>query len=82
MTLIEFQQNLMEDQAHLIWQKGVFLLMRSYVKHQIMLYDMGSFFAEIWYQLEADKIVIIRSFNNTCFLDPYLDIIDYSELDL
>ncbi|QNF34221.1 hypothetical protein HUW51_16385 [Adhaeribacter swui] len=82
MTLPEFQQNLKEDQAHLIWQRGNFLLMRNYVKHRILLYDMGSFYAEIWYHLQSNKIVIIRSFNNICFLEPYLALIDYPDLTL
>ncbi len=82
MTLLEFQQILKDDQAHFIWQNGIFLLTRRYQKHSIMLYDMGLFFAEIWYHLEADKIVIIRSFKNIAFLNPYLDIVEYPDLDL
>ena len=81
MSLLEFQKNLKDDQPHLIWQNGVFLLMRRCKKHSIMLYDMGAFFAEIWYHLEADKIVIIRSFKNNEFLNPYLDLVNYPDLD-
>lgn len=58
-----------------ILQKG-----RQQVK-RILLYKLEDFFIEVFYDFKNNRIVIVRPFNSTDLLEPYLEKIDISDIE-
>jgi hypothetical protein len=51
------------------------------VQHfKVDLYDMVSFYIEMWWAPDVPGVIIYKSFVNTTNLGPYLNEIDISEL--
>lgn len=42
-------------------EEGRFISLRKYYNQSLVLYDMGDFFAEVWYEPESNKINKIES---------------------
>ncbi|QNF32030.1 hypothetical protein HUW51_04545 [Adhaeribacter swui] len=80
MELSDFNQNNLQQKTNLIWNQGNFLAVRYSSNCNVCLYSMGKFFVEIWYRLADNEINSIRSFKNSDDLDPYLKMIDLSEI--
>lgn len=70
-----YEFNLMDDnsKAALLWGKGTFIMTRIENQYRINLYSLYDFFAEVWYNDEANSIDKIRTFKSIEALEPYLD---------
>jgi len=71
-----YQYNLLPETERpaLLWEDGVFLdLSRIEDGFKIMLYALYSFYVEVWYSQEDNKITMLRSFNSTAPLDAYFN---------
>ena len=66
-----------EDQAHLLYEKGVYIGKRKLAKTIVILYQLDGFYAEVFYRHYRRTIECISCFSGTARLDPYL-----SEMDI
>ncbi|WP_337070740.1 hypothetical protein [Pontibacter sp. 13R65] len=69
-----------DTRAELVWQQGRFLAIRTEMGCSVVLYHMGSFFAEVWYSPEDNQIALVHGFKSYSILEPYLELIDLQEL--
>jgi hypothetical protein len=57
-----------------LMDQGKFLSSRKYYNQTLVLYDMGDFFAEVWYEPESNKIHKIDSIEpGDKKIDRYID---------
>jgi len=80
-SIYTFNQLPLQAQIGLVVFEGTFLTNR-YGEHgdYINLYHMGTFFAELYYDAEANHVHTCRTFNSTALLNPYLDWIEIPKL--
>jgi hypothetical protein len=81
MDLSEFNKESRIRKAALVWEQGQFMAIRVTEKHNVVLYHMGSFFAEVWYDPDQVNISFIRGFNRSNCLESYLNLIELTQLD-
>ena len=81
MNLTDFNRNNLQQKTTLIWEKGNFLAVRYSSNCNVCLYSMGKFFVEIWYRMADNEINSIKAFYNYSFLEPYLEMVDLSEIN-
>ena len=79
MSLNEFITLNEDQQAKTAWE-GVFLDLRTSGNHSILLFGLGNFYAELYYEHARNEIVKVISFNSTDALGPYLDLIKIDEI--
>lgn len=82
MNLYEFHILNHEQRLALVWAKGEFLAIRSSGQCNLCLYSMGNFFAEVLYRVADNKVQLVRGFKKTSCLEPYLDMVDLSEITI
>ncbi len=80
MTLQEFKAATHFRQLDWITKKGVRLASRAYMGFEVILYQIESFYAELFYDRKAGGLFVIRAFSTTLLLEPYLDSIDIHHL--
>lgn len=81
MTTESFNQLPIQIREEIIWEFGVFLDQRNGNKQEkILLFQVASFYAEIFYHTNNKEIKNITSFSDTAALDPYLKNINVYEL--
>ena len=81
MELSEFNKESRTEKAALVWEKGQFLAIRVTARHNVVLYHMGRFFAEVWYDPDQVNISFIRGFTSANCLESYLNLIELPELE-
>ena len=69
-----------EERAELVWKHGCFLAIRLDMGCSVLLYHMGSFFAEVRYSPEDNQIALVHGFERRELLELYLSMIDIEEL--
>lgn len=72
MTLYQFNQLDEMEQQEAIWE-GVLIADREDGEHKILLYQIDSFYVEVFYHQEYNVIRRYRSFSSTEQLAPYLE---------
>jgi len=72
MTLYQFNALSEEEQANLLWDKGVHIAHRSDETIKYILYQLDAFYIEVWYAYEDNNILKFRTFSSTDALEPYL----------
>lgn len=80
MTLEKFNQLPIEEQQKVVLQKGVYLAERQDAPLRMMLYDMGSFYVEVFFLSRYNKGAWFNAFDGTKKLEPYLETIDLSTI--
>lgn len=80
MNLYEFNLLEINAQAELLWEEGVYLLVRQEAGYMVNLHALNSFFVEVWYNGKKNKIERIRAFKSREQLEPYIDDIDLEKL--
>ena len=79
MTLYQFNQLDEMEQAEAVWD-GVHIGERQDGEYTILLYQLRSFYVEVYYHREYNALRRFRSFSSINQLGPYLDRIDISKL--
>ena len=77
MTLYEFKTLSDFEQAEVVWN-GSLLAHREDGYFRILLYQVDSFYVEVYYRKERNILSHFRPFAATRELDPYLEQIDLS----
>lgn len=80
MTLQQFNSLPLEKQQAAVLNQGFFLAERKDPPLRMMLYDMGSFYVEVFFLSRYNKVAWFNGFTHTKKLEPYLEKIDLSFL--
>ena len=80
MTLDEFATLNETRQAETLLERGIFLADRLYKNFSIFLYQLDSFYVEVYHNLRFDIMQGMRCFEDDDALQPYLETIDISRL--
>jgi hypothetical protein len=59
-------------QIGVIWNNGVHVATRDDNVYQYLLYQLDSFYVEVWYHIELEVIHRFLAFEDMDKLDPYL----------
>jgi hypothetical protein len=78
MTLDEFAGLNETRQAETLLERGNFIADRLYKNFSIFLYQLDSFYVEVYHNLRFDILQGIRCFEDDDALQPYLESIDIS----
>ncbi len=81
MDLYQFNISSHDKRASLVWEHGTFICFRDEEDNQLVLYDMGNFYAEVWYDLEMNVIKLVRGFKSLHCLEPYLESIKLNNIN-
>lgn len=76
MMLFEFQLHDIPAQAAILYDQGVYIGKRKEGCTTILLYQLDSFYVEVFYTKYRHYIARIRCSGSTSLLDPYLEQID------
>ena len=76
MTLHHFNALNQEKQRRLVLQKGVYLTGRRTRDFTVLLFDVDGFYIEVYFYTATNKVFLIKSFDHTDLLQPYLNTID------
>ena len=80
MTLNQFNQLSAEGQRQTVLLNGVFLAAHETRHSIILLYQVDGFYIEVFSCKKEQAIVMVRAFESTEQLEPYLDEIDVTEM--
>lgn len=80
MRLSAFRKLSPQDQHELVAYKGVLLWERKSKNFHIFLYQLGSFYVELFFFKESGEFATIKPFDNMDELSPYLAEIDVGYL--
>jgi hypothetical protein len=80
MLLKEFKYEDKQMKKQLLFAHGVYLACRPDGDFIILLFQIDSFYVEVYVDREEEEIGYIRAFSSTEFLAPYLKRIDISGL--
>jgi hypothetical protein len=80
MTLAQFNKLKIEEQQKAVLINGVFLGERKDAPLRMMLYDMESFYVEVFFLSRYNKVAWFNGFQSTKKLEPYLQKIDVSSI--
>ena len=78
MTLQHFNTLSKHKQHRKLLVKGVWLADRHTEDTTVLLFQLDTFYVEIFFTKQGDEIVHSNSFESTDELDPYLEDIDLS----
>jgi hypothetical protein len=84
MNLEQFSRLDFEDKANAVFgREDCFLSFRLEGAYTMLLYDMGDFFAEVWYHGKKNEVDRIEGFGRKEVgrLEPYLPFISLRELE-
>jgi phage gp29-like protein len=76
-TLYDFHGMNTQEKADAIWQ-GQYISSRIDGESTVQLYNLGSFYAEVFYDAKSNEIKKIRAFKTTQLIEPYLSNIKLS----
>ena len=80
MTLYEFNALNEDGQAEMLWERGVYLMVRQERGYKFALYQLDAFYVEVWYHVDGNEIMRLRSFSSIGPLEPYLAEIELPEI--
>lgn len=80
MQLSVFRKLSSRQQHELVATKGALLWQRQSKNFHIYLYQLGSFYVELFFFKESGEFATIKPFDNTDELTPYLREIDVGYL--
>jgi hypothetical protein len=80
MTLNEYLLLRPEERADITWKYGAFIAMADKGFLKVLLYQINSFYVEVYYNCDLGRVEEFRCFDSTDGLEPYLAAIDLSEL--
>jgi hypothetical protein len=80
MKFCEFKWLDLPEQAHIVYQQGVYISERSVDNLFVALYQVFDFYVEVYYRHTNGEIVKFISFHSDVLLEPYLKKIRLNEL--
>ena len=80
MKLNNFELLELKEKLAFVKHFGVFLTERNYYNLIIKLFQVDSYYVEVFTFKDDGKVLLIQTFNNTEDLDPYLATIDITSV--
>jgi len=80
MTLKQFRSSSKYVQQQMIKHQGAFLFERRSLDWNILLFQLESFYVEVYYERKSQQVELLKSFDDMDELDPYLRKIDVFDL--
>lgn len=80
MKLVDFQSISQDKQVAILYQDGVYIGKKKIEKFTVLLYQLESFYVELFYLSYRKRIQKIRVTDSTSILDPYLEQIEIEYL--
>ena len=80
MTLPEFKLMDYEKQVDLLHKEGVYVGKRKIFSQTVMLFQLHTFYVEVYYRVYRKVIDHLNSTASTQILDPYLEQINVEEV--
>lgn len=80
MTIFDFQLLQLSDQINMLHREGIYVGKRKSSEQTIVLYQLETFYVEIFYNRYRYFIHSISCSQSTAVLNPYLQQIDVEEL--
>jgi hypothetical protein len=80
MKLEEFQYLNKSTKTQVLFDNGIYLSSRQEPEYTIDLYQIDSFYVEVFYHHGSKVIIYLKAFSRLEDLGPYLDDIDLSQL--
>lgn len=80
MTLCEYNGLDQAEQFEALYNYGIHISDRADQEYCIILFQLDSFYVELYFHIEENALKKLRSFSNLDFIIPYLEQIDLSEL--
>jgi hypothetical protein len=71
-SLFHFLDLDINEQAEYVWQ-GTYLATRIEKERKVLLYNLGEYYAEVFYDDQTNSITYIKGFRATSHLAPYLN---------
>ena len=62
----------LNQKAEYVWQ-GSHIATRTDSEHRILLYNLGEYYAEVFYNAETNEIINIKGFRANSHLVPYMN---------
>ena len=76
MTFCDFQSLPVQEQVNILYHQGVYIGKRKASRLTVLLYQLESFYVEVYYRKYRHLISCIRCSESTALLDPYLEQIE------
>ena len=73
MTERQFNAMNRQDQVHNLLVHGACIADRKAQKRQVLLFQLGYFYVEVFFDHYSEEVSFIRAFNNLDELQPYLE---------
>ena len=80
MTLYQFNALDETEQHEAVWNDGVMVGHKNDGEHRIVLYQLFSFYVELFYNIEYNVLSKLIAFSDTEMLDIYLQQFSLDEL--
>jgi len=80
MTLNHFRALCEQEQQAVAATRGALVADRYNEHFTILLFQLHTFYVELYYQAETNEVSWVRSFDSIDDLEPYLSHIDVSQL--
>ena len=80
MKLKDFKYEIKEKKKQLLFDNGVYLSKRKVDEFMIYLFQVHSFYVEVYFYDDFEDVGYIRAFTSTDNLQPYFEQIDISGL--
>ena len=80
MTLCEYNRLDQVEQFEALYNYGIHISDRADKDYCIILFQLHSFYVELYFHIEENALKKLRSFTNVDLITPYLEHIDLSEL--
>lgn len=79
MTLFDFKLLGWEDQIEQVYREGVYIGKRRMLEQFVLLYQVESFYVELYYKKYRQSVLSIKCSASTSILDPYLEQIEVED---
>jgi hypothetical protein len=80
MKLADFKSLSRDEQVTILYQEGVYIGKKKVEKLTVLLYQLESFYVELFYSSYRRSIQKLRVTDSTFILDPYLEQIEIEYL--
>jgi hypothetical protein len=80
MTLKRFRALSRDVQYDVVKQFATFLLARKKLGLSVLLYQLNGFYVEVLFDTRTTSVKMIRSFESTDDLEPYLSMVNITEI--
>lgn len=80
MKLFDFQLLPDDEKIDILYRKGVYIGKRKEGTLSVLLYQLDSFYVEVFYRKHRSYVLRLKCFSSMSLLDPYLSQINVEQI--